>query len=153
MNKTILTPAGLENLKKELEDLKTNRRKEIAEKLKRALEQGDLSENAEYAEAKEQQAFLEGKIAELELKIKNVEIIKEGKKKRNVVGIGSTIKIKFDGHELVYTIVGSSEANPSRGLISNESPIGKAFLGHKIGDEVEVKTPKGLVKYRILEIK
>lgn len=153
MNAFILTKTGLENLKKELSELKTVKRKEIAEKIQKALEQGDLAENAEYAQAKEEQAFLEGRIAELENKIKHAQIIEEHKYKSAAIELGCQIKVKFDGEEAVYTIVGSSEADPQRGRISNESPIGQAFLGRKEGEVVEVKTPKGLLKYKILEVK
>lgn len=152
MTNIILTKTGLENFKNELGELKTIKRKEVAERLKKALEQGDLSENAEYAEAKDQQAFLEGRIAELEIKIKNAQIIEEKKTSLRVVDVGSTIKIKFNEKELIYKIVGSSEADPAKGLISNESPMGKFFLGHQVGDVVEVKTPSGVVNYEILEV-
>jgi transcription elongation factor GreA len=153
MQKIILTKAGLENLKKELIELKTVKRKEIAERIRRAIEQGDLVENAEYAQAKEEQAFLEGRIAEIENKVKHAEIISEHKTKLNTIGLGSTFRVKLNGDETTYTIVGSSEADPMSGKISNESPIGQAFFGKKIGDIVEVNTPGGLVKYKVLEIK
>lgn len=149
--KVIITKQGLEKLKKELEILKTVRRKEVAERIKRALEQGDLRESAEYAEAKEEQGFVEGKILEIENKIRHAKVIDEHKS-LNKVTIGSTITILKNNSKINYTIVGSSEANPKEGKISNESPIGRAFLGHKPGDIVEVKTPGGLVRYKILEI-
>jgi transcription elongation factor GreA len=152
MTKVIISREGLENLKKELHLLKTVRRKEIAERIKRALEQGDLTENAEYAQAKEEQAFIEGKILELENKIKQAEVIDEFPKVANKVGIGSKITVQFNSLKTFYQIVGSSEAAPSEGKISNESPAGQAFLGHKVGDIVEVKTPGGKVKYKILKI-
>lgn len=153
MTKIILTKTGLENLKKELQGLKTVKRKEIAERIKKALEQGDLAENAEYAQAKEEQAFLEGRIAEIENKIKHAEIIEEHKTSSLKVELGSTIRVKYNGEERTYTIVGSSEADPDHGRISNESPIGQAFFGKKTGDVVEVQAPGGVVKYKILEVK
>ncbi|MEW6408177.1 MAG: transcription elongation factor GreA [Patescibacteria group bacterium] len=152
MPKIILTKNGLQNLKKELIELKTVKRREIAERIRRAIEQGDLTENAEYAQAKEEQAFLEGRIAEIENKVKHAEVISEHKTKSNIIELGSTFKVKLNGDELIYTLVGSSEADPEHGRISNESPIGQAFFGKKTGDIVEVQTPNGAVKYKILEI-
>lgn len=148
----VLTKKKLEELKKELQILKTVKRREIAERIKRAIEQGDLTENAEYAQAKEEQAFLEGRIAEIENKIRNAEVISD-KKKFNRIELGSTFRIKQGARELSYTLVGSFEADPSQGKISDESPIGRAFLGKKVGDVVEVNTPGGVVKYKVLEIK
>jgi transcription elongation factor GreA len=152
MTKVIISKEGLENLKKELQELKTVKRKEVAARIKRALEQGDLTENAEYAEAKEEQAFLEGKIIEIGNKIKQAEILDKFPKTTNKVGIGSKITVQFDSSNVIYQIVGSSEASPSEGKISNESPAGKAFMGHKIGDTVEVETPGGKMRYEILKI-
>jgi transcription elongation factor GreA len=151
MGKFYITKKGLEKLKEELAYLKKVKRKEVSERIKKALEGGDISESGEYAEAKEEQAFTEGKIAEISNKIKNAVII-ESKKEPGVVDIGSTIFVKFDNDQAQYTIIGSSEANPSEGKISNESPIGKAFLGHEVGDIVEVETPSGLMKYEIVKI-
>lgn len=152
MPKVILTKNGLRNLERELVKLRTVERRKIAERIRRAIEQGDLTENAEYAQAKEEQAFLEGRIAEIENKIKHAEIISEHKTKLNIIGLGSTFRVKLNGNELIYTIVGSSEADPEHGRISNESPMGQAFLGKKAGDVVEVQVPGGGVKYKILEI-
>lgn len=152
MAKVIISKEGLENLKKELQLLKTIKRKEVAERIKRALEQGDLTENAEYAEAKEEQAFLEGRILEIETKIKQAEIIDVLPKTTSKIGIGSKITVQFNGSTTVYQIVGSSEAAPSEGKISNESPAGQAFLGHKVGDVVAVETPGGKVEYTVLKI-
>ncbi len=146
-----LTRDGLEKLKKELTELKTVKRKEIAGRIQDAKELGDLSENAEYAEAKDQQAFTEGRIVELENTIKNAQVISEVNT-GGIVHIGSTIKLSAGSNEVQYTIVGSNEANPPQGLISNESPLGQAFIGRQVGDTVEVKVPKGTVNYKILSV-
>jgi transcription elongation factor GreA len=146
-----VTKQGLEKLKNELQELKTIKRKEIAKKIERAKEFGDLSENAEYSSAKEEQAFNEGRIIELEYILKNVTIIEETKS-NGIVKVGSKIKIQDNGNSKEYKIVGSEEADPSQGLISNESPIGKAFLGKKKGEMVEISVPKGVIKYKIMEI-
>lgn len=147
-----LTPDGLARLKEELKELKTVRRKEIASRIQEAKELGDLSENAEYAEAKTEQAFIEGRIIELENILKNAVVIKD-RSGGDEVRVGSSLKVSTGQQELTLTIVGSNEANPDKGLISNESPLGQALLGHKVGDEVEVKAPAGTVKYKILTIK
>ena len=146
-----LTKEGLEKLKSELKHLKTVKRKEISLRIQEAKELGDLSENAEYAEAKTEQAFIEGRIIEIENTLKNAVVITEDKSKSEV-RVGSSFKVKTDSAEMTFTIVGSNEANPSVGLISNESPLGQALLGHKIGDTVEVIAPAGVVKYKIIEI-
>jgi len=142
---------GLEKLKKELEERKGPIRAEIARKILEARELGDLSENAEYTEAKELQSFNEGRIAELEEIIKNAVVIGP-KQKREMVVVGSTVKVESVHGEQKFTIVGAAESDPAQGFISNESPLGMAFLGRKKGEEVEVKTPSGVVKYKILEI-
>ncbi|MEK7163071.1 MAG: transcription elongation factor GreA [Patescibacteria group bacterium] len=146
-----LTKEGLEKSKIELERCKKEGRREIAERLKRAKEYGDLSENAEYSEAKESQTKLEDRIFELEQIIRNVVLIKKSAQKENV-GIGSTIEVKKGDKILKYTIVGSREAKPEISLISNESPLGKAFLNRKVGDKVEINTPNGKVEYKIVKI-
>lgn len=148
-----LTKEGLEKIKKELEELKTVKRKEIIEKIQKAKELGDLSENAEYADAKEQQSFIEGRIVELEDLINKAVVIEENKKSSQIIDLGSTVKVQSQNGEKEYKIIGSKEADPEKGLISNESPLGKAFLGRKIGEKVIVKTPKGEVEYTILEVK
>lgn len=148
---TFITEDGLKRLKEELIEFKTNKRKEIAERIREAKELGDLSENAEYTEAKEEQAFIEGKIIELEHIIKNARLIKS-EKASDIVKIGSRIKVKFDGKEAEYIIVGSNEANPSKGRISNESPIGKAFLNKRVGDVVSVDVPQGKKELKIISI-
>lgn len=150
--KHYLTPEKLEELKNELSRLMKEGRNEIAERLKRAKEFGDLSENAEYSEAKEAQSKIETRIIELENIIRNSEIIKKGTGKK-MVEFGATIVVKRDGKKFEYTIVGSDEANPDLRQISNESPMGRAFMGKKEGDAVEVETPKGKMKYEIIEIK
>ncbi|MBI5465943.1 MAG: transcription elongation factor GreA [Candidatus Kerfeldbacteria bacterium] len=147
-----VTKEGLQKLKEELKELKTVKRKEIAWRIQEAKELGDLSENAEYAEAKNEQAFIEGRIIEIENMLKNVAVITSGQAD-GFVRVGSTITLKYDSSERQYTIVGSNEADPSKGLISNESPLGQAFLGCKVGDTVDVKVPAGVVKYKIVAIK
>ena len=149
---TYLTTEGLDNLKKELKDLKA-KMPEIAKRINEAKELGDLSENAEYHMAKEDYAFTQGKIFEIEDLLNRVVVIeKDGDAN---VRIGSTIKIKnlSNQKEIEYTIVGSNEAFPQKGFISNESPLAQAFLNHKKGDRVEVKTPVGSTSYLIVEVK
>lgn len=149
--KHLLTAEGLEKLKKELELLTGQRRKEVIERIQEAVAHGDLSENADYAQAKEEQSFIEGRIQELEEILKNAEIIKS-KGGGGIVTVGSTAKVAVNGSERVYTIVGSNEANPAQGRISNESVVGQKLLGAKRGDRVEVQTPGGKTIYEILEI-
>ena len=143
---------GLEKLKQELHGLKTTRRQEIALRLEHAKSLGDLSENAEYQETKEEQALLERQIIDLEDMIRNSVMIKSHRP-TGVVTVGSTVVVDTGHGPETYKIVGSEEAKPIEGKISNESPIGKAFLNRRIGDSVEVKTPGGAVEYKILEIK
>jgi len=147
-----LTQEGLDKLKKELEHLKTTRRKEIKHRIEEAIKLGDLSENAEYHEAKDDQGMNEARIRELDDIINNAVIIKGEKSKKFVVEVGCEIKTKYDGQEKKFTIVGPSEADPANGIISNESPLGEAFIGKKINDNVEVETPGGIIKYKILSI-
>jgi transcription elongation factor GreA len=147
------TPEGLEKLKKELDVLKTIRRKEISERIEEALKLGDLSENAEYQEAKDEQGLNEARIRELEEVIKNAVIISGEKGKKKCIEVGCTIRVKYDSQEKEFTIVGPSEADPLKGFISNESPAGEAFLGKKIGDKVEIEVPAGTIEYKILDIK
>ena len=146
-----LTPERLKELKSELEDLKINKRVEIAERLKRAKELGDLSENSEYMEAREAQGQLEQRIYELEEMIRNASLIKKGSGK-DVADIGSTVVVRKDGKESKFTIVGANEARPESGFISNESPLGRAFLGKKAGDEALVSAPIGELIYKIISI-
>lgn len=149
-----LTKEKLEELKKELDYLKSSKRKIVALRIQEAKELGDLSENAEYAEAKDDQAWTEGRILELEDIIKKSVIVEECEKgAKSVVNIGCRVQVKHGAGEREFQIVGSQEANPAVGKISNGSPTGKAFLGKKVGDEVEVETPKGKIKYKILTVK
>jgi transcription elongation factor GreA len=147
----LLTSEALEKLKDELSNLKNVRRKEVAEKIYNAKEQGDLSENAEYADAKDEQAFLEGRIKEIENKIKSAVIA--DKKDSDTVSLGCAVKVVGeDGVENTFTIVSFNEANPSEGKISNASPMGSAFLNRRKNEEVEVELPKGIKKFKIVEI-
>ena len=152
--KRLLTYAGLKALEDELENLKVVKRKEVAAKIKEAREQGDLSENAEYDAAKDEQRDIEARIEELEKILKNAEVVVEDEVDLDKINIGCIVKI-LDveySEELDYKIVGSTEANSLKGKISNESPVGKALIGHKVGDTVEVETPAGVFAYKILEI-
>lgn len=148
---TYLTTAGLDKLKAELAELKDERRPAVIGRLKDALSHGDLSENAEYEEAKNEQAFVEGRIAELEGLLKNSQIV-SGNQNDGSVGLGATVKVKHDGKNSTFTIVGAAEADPTEGLISNESPLGKALLDKQTGETATVETPKGATKYEILSI-
>ncbi|MBI4812124.1 transcription elongation factor GreA [Candidatus Falkowbacteria bacterium] len=151
MTNQIITQEGYDKLKKELDYLVNVKRKEIAERIQRAKDQGDLSENAEYAEAKDAQAFNEGRIAELSALIKNLTIVGNGSGK-DKVSMGSKVTVEAGGEKKIFTIVSFNEADPLAGKISNESPIGRALLDKKIGDMVVVNTPKGEIKYRIVKI-
>jgi transcription elongation factor GreA len=153
-NSTVyVTPEGLKKLEDELEHLRTVKRQEVAQRLHEAMEDGELIENAEYEAAKNEQAFVEGRILELEHMLAQAQVIEPGKS-TGVVGIGSTVVIQEDGKPAeTYTIVGAAEANPRDGLISNESPMGQALLDHKAGDDVDVRAPAGLLRFRIVKIK
>lgn len=155
MKKHMMTSEGVKKLEAELELLKTEKRKEITEKIKVALSFGDLSENSEYDEAKNEQAFVEGKIAQLENMLKNTIVVDESEIDADIVGIGSIVKIKDYGYneEVEYSIVGSAEADPLEFKMSNESPVGSALIGKKVGDTVEVNVPDGTSKVEILEIR
>lgn len=150
--KVFLTKEGFEKLKKELDDLASNGRRAVAQRIKQAKEYGDLSENSEYADAKDQQAFIEGRIAELENILKNATLIEETKNSGGIVSVGSTVHVELEGGKEIFRIVGSAEADPEKGFISNESPIGQALLGKKKGEEVEVSVPAGIVKYKVVHI-
>ena len=153
--KQLLTKKGYEERVALLEHLKVDRRKEVAQKLKEAREQGDLSENAEYDEAKNEQAQVEERIVKLENMLRKAVIIDESQIDSDTVTVGCTVKVydtDFE-EEVEYTIVGSAEADPYNGKISNESPVGRAFLGRHKDDEVEVQVPNGIVVYKILEIR
>lgn len=150
----LLTDEGLKNLEAELEQLKTEKRKEIAEKIKVALSFGDLSENSEYDEAKNDQAMVEARIATIEAMLKNVKIIDESEISTEIVHVGSSVKVKniTKNRENTYKIVGSNEADPLKGRISDESPVGKGLLGKAPGEVIEIETPGGIIEYEILEI-
>lgn len=152
--KNILTYAGLRQLEDELQDLKLNRRKAVAEKIKEAREQGDLSENAEYDAAKDEQRDIEARIEEIDKILKNAEVVVEDEVDASTINIGCKVKIMDMEYEdiLEYKIVGSTEANSLKGKISNESPVGRALIGAKVGDVVEVDTHSGMIQYKILEI-
>ena len=152
--KVVMTYDGLKKMEQELENLKTVRRKEVAEKIKEARGQGDLSENAEYDAAKEEQGEIESRIVQLENLLRNAEVIDEDVLKMDVVNLGSKVTVldvEFD-EEMEYTIVGSTEADPMNGRISNESPLGMALLGQKVGATVMTDTPDGEVAFKILNI-
>lgn len=152
--KNILTYAGLQELEAELEDLKVNKRKEVAQKIKEAREQGDLSENAEYDAAKDEQRDIEARIDELEKILKNVEVVVEEEVDLEKINVGCTILVHDDEYdeEIEFKIVGSTEANSLQGKISNESPVGQALIGKKVGDVVDVETPAGNIRYTVLKI-
>lgn len=147
-----ITKEGLKKLNGELESRKTKLRQEIAQAIKEAKEQGDLSENAEYAEAKSQQNENESRIAELEMVIKNSQVV-EKDDSHNGAQMGSIVKVKLSKNEMEFTIVGSNEADPANFKISNESPLGKAFMGNVAGNTVKVSTPKGVIEYKIISVK
>ncbi|MGO4887371.1 transcription elongation factor GreA [Anaerobacillus sp. MEB173] len=153
--KFYMTADGKAKLNEELEYLKTEKRKEVVERIKIARSFGDLSENSEYDSAKEEQAFVEGRISTLEKMIRNAVIIQDDETNTNTVAIGKAVKfIELpDGEEEEYTIVGSAEADPSQGKISNDSPMAQSLLGKSVGDQVSVQTPGGEMKVQILEVK
>jgi len=148
---TYVTPEGLDKLKSELEYLKTVRRRELAQRIESAKSMGDLSENVEYQEAKDALAFVEGRIREIDDMLKNVSVIASSAG-GDTVRIGSTVEVEFSKKRKSYKIVSSNEANPMEGLISNESPLGSAFLGHGVGESVEVETPGGTMTYKVVSI-
>nr|MDN4744872.1 transcription elongation factor GreA [Lachnospiraceae bacterium C1.1] len=154
VKKNIITYEGVQKLEAELEELKTVKRKEVARKISEAREQGDLSENAEYDAAKAEQAEYEARIGEIEAILKHAEVVTDEEGDDNKVRIGCKIKIMDMEYkeEMEYRIVGSTEANSLKGKISNESPVGKALLGHKVGDTVKVETKAGILKYKVLDI-
>ena len=147
-----ITKEGLKKIQDELDERRTKLRQEIAQAIKEAKEQGDLSENAEYAEAKTQQNENESRIAELEMIIKNSQVVEKDDSQKGAQ-IGSVVKVKFNKNEMEFTIVGSNEADPANFKISNESPLGKAFMGHVAGDTVKVSTPRGVIEYKIISVK
>ena len=152
--KNILTYAGLKQYEDELQDLKVNKRREIAQKIKEAREQGDLSENAEYDAAKDEQRDIEARIEALEKLLKNAEVVVEDEVDYDKINVGCTVKVfdKTFDEEMEFKIVGSTEANSLEGKISNESPVGQALIGCKVGDTVEVETQAGVMEYEVLDI-
>ena len=150
----IITPEGLKKIEDKLEHLKSIRRQEVSERIKQAIGFGDISENSEYDDAKNEQAFIEGEILELEKIIRSARLIDTGDIKENEVGIGSTLKLKDIefGEVDQFIIVGSAEADPINNRISNESPVGRAVLGRRVGDTVTVNSPDGKIKYKVMEI-
>ena len=156
MKEVILTPEGYKKLKQEIEHLSTEKRREVAERIRVARQFGDIAENAEYDDAKNDQMLLEHRIARLEEQLRNARVIEKKEISTDVVSVGSRVRLRdVDAKQTVeYHIVGSAEANPSESKLSNESPVGKAIMGHKKGETVEVTTPRGArLKYKILEIK
>ena len=150
----ILTRGGLEKLELELEDLKTVKRKEVADRIKQAIGFGDLSENSEYEDAKNEQAFIEGRILTLEMMLRNVKVIEDDNVVEGEVSIGSVVKVRdieMDEEE-EYKLVGTVEADPMNNRISNESPVGRAIIGHKVGEIVYVEVPMGIIKYEIMSV-
>lgn len=151
--KHFLTQQSLDKFKNEYQELKLKKIPAIADKINEAKAQGDLSENAEYHEAKEEMAWAQGRLMELEQIISNAEVVAETSGKTDKIEIGSSIKVKMNDKDFEFTIVGAQEADPFNGKISNESPLGQSLIGSAKGDEVEVETPGGIQKYKILEIK
>ena len=151
----ILTPEGLEKLKQEIEYLSGDKRREVAERIKEAREFGDISENSEYDDAKNEQMMLEARIASLEEKLRSATVIETSELDSNIVRVGTTVNVKDEesGKSIVYMIVGSTEADPANQKLSNESPVGRAIIGKKKGETVEVSAPRGSLKYKILDIK
>ncbi|MGI5998557.1 MAG: transcription elongation factor GreA [Lutispora sp.] len=151
----LLTVSGLAKLEEELEYLRATKRAEVAQRIKQALAFGDISENSEYDEAKNEQAFIEGRIAQLENILKTAKVIDDEDINTETVNVGAKVLVKDEelGDEMEYTIVGSAEADPINMKISNESPVGKSLIGKKVGDVVEIHVPDGILKYRILHIK
>jgi transcription elongation factor GreA len=149
-----VTVEGLQELKEELKELKEVKRPALAERLHFAIKQGDLSENADYIAAKEEQGFLEGKIREIEEKIRNAEVIDRSKTAVGEVGLGAKVTVKEEGYDAteVYHVVGATEADPAKGKISNESPLGQALMGHEEGDIVEVRAPAGTLRFKIVDV-
>ncbi|WP_276357772.1 transcription elongation factor GreA [Cohnella caldifontis] len=151
----LLTPDGLKKLEEELENLKSVKRREVAERIKIAIGYGDISENSEYEDAKNEQAFIEGRIITLEKMLRNARIINNEEIDLETVSIGSTViveDVEF-GDTMEYTIVGTAESDPGQNKISNESPVGKAMIGKKKGTIVEVSVPAGIIQYKIVDIK
>jgi transcription elongation factor GreA len=148
----LLTKEGLQALEEELEQLVGVRRAEVAERIRQARDFGDIAENAEYTEAKNEQSLVEGRIQTLEAMVRNAVMIEEENRERGVVAVGAEVKVSSEEGEETYSIVGAAEADPLNGRISNESPLGRALLGHKAGDEVEWSSPMGTSRVKILSV-
>ena len=150
----ILTREGLEQLEQELENLRSVKRTEVKERLKEAIALGDLSENSEYDDAKNEQAFMEGRILELEKMIRNAKIIEDDVQQEGVISVGSLVRVKDIEFDEIseYRLVGTVEADPMNNRISNESPVGRAIIGHKVGEIVDVEVPMGIIKYEIMSV-
>jgi transcription elongation factor GreA len=155
LKEVILTAEGYEKLKQEIEHLQTTKRREVADRIRVAREFGDIAENAEYDDAKNEQAMLEHKIAQLEERLLSARVITKKEISKDTVSVGAKVRLKdmATNKSVEYHIVGSAEANPAENKLSNESPVGKAILGHKKGEVVEVSAPRGALKFKILEIK
>jgi transcription elongation factor GreA len=155
MKETVLTPEGYERLKEEIEHLSTTKRREVAERIKQAREFGDIAENSEYDDAKNEQMMLEHRIAQLEERLRNARVVEASELEKGVVGVGTRVRLKdLDANETIeYQIVGSAEANPAERKLSNESPVGRAIIGRKKGETVEVAAPRGSLKYKIMDVK
>jgi transcription elongation factor GreA len=155
VREVILTPEGYEKLKQEIEYLSNEKRREVADRIRQAREFGDINENAEYDDAKNEQALLEQRIAKLEERLRDARVLEKGEVKSDVVSVGSVVRLRdIDaGKTFEYYIVGSAEADPAELRLSNESPVGKAIMGRKKGETVEASTPRGVLKFKILGIK
>jgi transcription elongation factor GreA len=148
----LITREGLRKVEEEYEELVGNRRREIAERIKHARDFGDIAENAEYTEAKNEQGLVEGRILTLEVMLRNAVVIEDGEREKGVVSVGASVKVRDGEDDEVYAIVGPAEADPLKGMISNESPLGRALLGHRAGDEVEWTSPMGTGRIKILAV-
>jgi transcription elongation factor GreA len=155
VKEVILTPEGHEKLKEEIEHLSTVKRREVADRIKQAREFGDIAENSEYDDAKNEQAMLEHRIALLEERLKNARVVAGSEAPKGVVGVGTKVRLRdLDANETIeYTIVGSAEANPADRKLSNESPVGRAIMGKKKGETVDVSAPRGSLKFKIMDVK
>ena len=155
MKDVLLTPEGLEKLKDELQSLRTEKRREVAERIAHAREFGDISENSEYDDAKNEQAMVEQKIAQLEERLNRARVIDKKDVPKGIVAVGTRVRLRdLDAKQTVeYVIVGSAEANPREQKLSNESPVGRAIIGKKKGETVEVAAPRGSLKYKIMDVK
>lgn len=148
----LITREGLRKIEDEYEELVGNRRREVAERIRLARDFGDIAENAEYTEAKNDQALVEGRIMTLEAMLRNAVVIEEGQREKGVVAVGASVKVSDGKEDEVYSIVGPAEADPLKGMISNESPLGRALLGKRAGDEVEWSSPMGTSRIKIVAV-